>query len=240
MRSRLRRLSGNILTYTYEQAEELRASEEGLRIFTAPNAQMSRSQMGATTRGGLDFVSVSRLVAAKKPDLVVRAFSRVVRASPHARLVLVGDGPLRPGLEKLAAMLGVKECVTFAGQVADPGALSEVYGSALCAISGGYVGLSATQAFGFGVPLIYPEPEPHAPEVALATPRNSLKFQADNEEDLARKMAEVIASADSWDARRSEIANLTRETYSAESMAEGFRVAVSAVQGSCKLSSTAC
>jgi glycosyltransferase involved in cell wall biosynthesis len=46
-------------------------------------------------------------------DLLIRAVSRLRRSYPKVRLLMVGDGPLRPELESLAASLG--ESVIFAG-----------------------------------------------------------------------------------------------------------------------------
>jgi len=54
----------------------------------------------------------------KSVDLLIRAFARADLAD--ASLVLVGDGPLRPRLEQLAAGLGLAGRVVFAGRAADP------------------------------------------------------------------------------------------------------------------------
>lgn len=44
---------------------------------------------------------VGRLAAEKNLDLAIRAFRAVQARQPHARMVLVGDGPLRPTLARL-------------------------------------------------------------------------------------------------------------------------------------------
>ncbi|WP_084956893.1 glycosyltransferase family 4 protein [Thermoactinospora rubra] len=59
---------------------------------------------------------VSRLVPRKGQDQLIRAWPRVLRAVPGAVLVLVGGGPYRRRLERLAAGLG--DSVRFAGTVA--------------------------------------------------------------------------------------------------------------------------
>lgn len=60
-------------------------------------------------------VSVSRLVARKGPATLIRALPRVLGRIPEARAVIVGDGPDRPRLERLAGSLGISGCVQFAG-----------------------------------------------------------------------------------------------------------------------------
>ena len=72
---------------------------------------------------------VGALTPVKDQRLLLRAFARVLPAVPTARLDIVGDGPLRPELEHLAAQLGVRDAVCFRGSV-DHAALPAVYASA--------------------------------------------------------------------------------------------------------------
>ena len=58
---------------------------------------------------------VSRLVARKGQDLLIRALPAVARAVPDVRLLIVGSGPYDATLRKLAADTGVADRVVFAG-----------------------------------------------------------------------------------------------------------------------------
>jgi glycosyltransferase involved in cell wall biosynthesis len=58
---------------------------------------------------------VGRLVAIKRVDLLLRAVARARVLGAPIRLALVGDGALRPRLERLSAALGVHDHVCFAG-----------------------------------------------------------------------------------------------------------------------------
>jgi glycosyltransferase involved in cell wall biosynthesis len=63
-----------------------------------------------------DYVlSVGRLEATKRVDLIVRALAQV----RDVRLLVVGEGPLRPALEETAHACGVADRVTFAGGLDD-------------------------------------------------------------------------------------------------------------------------
>jgi phosphatidylinositol alpha-1,6-mannosyltransferase len=63
---------------------------------------------------------VGRLVDAYKGhDMVIRAMPLILAKAPGTRYVIVGDGPLRAWLARLAASLGVADAVRFVGEVAD-------------------------------------------------------------------------------------------------------------------------
>jgi len=74
-----------------------------------------------------DYVlSVGRLEANKRVDLIVRALAHADR---RLRLVVVGEGPLRPQLEQTASSIRVADRVTFAGGIDEPG-LVDLYAGA--------------------------------------------------------------------------------------------------------------
>jgi len=75
-----------------------------------------------------DYVlSVGRLEANKRVELIIRALSHV---DGGVRLVVVGEGPLRRKLEEVASDAGVADRVIWAGGV-DEAALVELYAGAL-------------------------------------------------------------------------------------------------------------
>ncbi|WP_119729666.1 glycosyltransferase family 4 protein [Thermomonospora amylolytica] len=62
-------------------------------------------------------VCVSRLVPRKGQDALIHAWPTVLRRVPDAALLLVGGGPYRPALERLAAERGVVDSVFLTGSV---------------------------------------------------------------------------------------------------------------------------
>lgn len=65
-------------------------------------------------------VCISRLVARKGQDMLIRALPTILETVGDARLLIVGDGPYLDSLHQLAGRLGVTEQVIFAGAVPWP------------------------------------------------------------------------------------------------------------------------
>jgi CDP-glycerol glycerophosphotransferase len=66
------------------------------------------------------FVTVGRLSAEKDQAKLIRAFAALRADHPHARLLVIGDGPLRPQLQKLIASLGQNSHIHLLGQQSNP------------------------------------------------------------------------------------------------------------------------
>ncbi|HEX8887585.1 MAG TPA: glycosyltransferase [Pyrinomonadaceae bacterium] len=61
------------------------------------------------------FLAVGRFVEKKAPQLTIKAFARVYRAEPQARLRMIGDGPLLDECRELVKELKIEDAVTFMG-----------------------------------------------------------------------------------------------------------------------------
>ncbi|GAF71925.1 unnamed protein product, partial [marine sediment metagenome] len=61
------------------------------------------------------FIAVSLLRAEKRIDLLLKAFTRLVKEGPPARLKIVGDGPLKSSLERLVRRLNLGDRIEFLG-----------------------------------------------------------------------------------------------------------------------------
>ncbi len=100
------------------------------------------------------FLTVSRLVSVKNIALQIRAFARVVQKYSHARLHIVGDGPLLESLKSKVKSKKLEEKITFVGQQSD---VSRFYREAdaflLTSDSEGW-GVAVTEAAAFGLPII--------------------------------------------------------------------------------------
>ena len=230
VRNAQRRLADVLVTYTETEAREIRAKKADARVIAAPNALYGRDELGAapTTRPPTDFIYVGRLVAVKKPRLLVEAFLAARdELPPETRLVLVGDGPERGGLESLAHASHGEDRIRFVGHLADLEKLRELYAEAIASVSPGYVGLSLIQSLGFGVPMVISRDEPHAPEIEAAIENvTSVMFETDSVEDLGRALVTLAREREHWAQRRTELAEFCSERYSAESMVDRLVEAV--------------
>lgn len=65
--------------------------------------------------GGPVIVTVGRLIARKGTGVLIRSLPGVLARHPEVHTLIVGGGPDRIALEKLAASVGVADAVTFAG-----------------------------------------------------------------------------------------------------------------------------
>ena len=98
------------------------------------------------------FVFVGRLTRAKALGTAIEAIAEV----PAARLVLVGDGPDRGELERLAAASSAADRIEFRGSRSRDDALSIVAGADAAILSSDWENLphSAVEALSVGVPVV--------------------------------------------------------------------------------------
>jgi phosphatidylinositol alpha-1,6-mannosyltransferase len=74
-----------------------------------------RTELGWTDRPVI--VCVSRLMARKGQDELIRALPKIHQTAPNASLVIVGDGLYRKDLERLVKKLGLESFVHLTGKV---------------------------------------------------------------------------------------------------------------------------
>jgi glycosyltransferase involved in cell wall biosynthesis len=94
--------------------------------------------------------SLVRLAEGKGLHDLLRAFALVKAAHP-CRLVLVGDGPLRAELERLADELGIREQVSFAGYQSNPAPFLDLLDVFVLAVPAGTGSIALLEAMAAGV-----------------------------------------------------------------------------------------
>lgn len=98
--------------------------------------------------------SVGRLTEAKALHYLIEAVGGLRETYPRIRLILVGDGPLRPALEAAAERVGCASAVAFLGERNDVPDLLSVFD--VYAMSSRYegVGRAMTEAMLYGLPVV--------------------------------------------------------------------------------------
>ena len=222
LRQGMTMLASGVVTYTYTQQSE--ADRTGRRAWVAPNSLYRRGDITPGNRLGAHrdtILYVGRLEPEKKVSLLVEAFAHAVHhGNLQAVLRLVGGGSEEERLHVLVRHHGVEDLVRFDGNITSVDRLRELYGSAICSTSPGFVGLGLTQSLGFGVPQIVARGEPHSPEVELARLGGVRWFDSNDVKGLAAAL--VDAQADAQLLPLHAISSSVRERYSAEAMADGL------------------
>jgi glycosyltransferase involved in cell wall biosynthesis len=101
-------------------------------------------------------VFLGRLRRYKGAQWLLRAFPSVLKEVPDAALHIVGDGPYRPVLERLASSLGLSGHVSFLGALAHPGKVAALNAAQIAAVPSpkeGW-GLTVIEANACGAPVV--------------------------------------------------------------------------------------
>lgn len=96
---------------------------------------------------------ISNFRAVKRVEDVVRIFNEVQKTIP-AKLIMGGDGPERPFVERLARELGVCNKIIFTGKVRDTAPILQISDLFLLPSETESFGLAALEAMAEGVPVI--------------------------------------------------------------------------------------
>lgn len=132
------RLSRRLLVWSYRWADAIVCQSNSMRDDLADRVDLSakvvvidnpidvdciRHWAGmdrVVVRGRPALVGVGRLAPQKGYDILLLAFSLVLQEFPEAHLTLIGEGPEKSDLQRLACSLQVADAVTFAGFRANP------------------------------------------------------------------------------------------------------------------------
>ncbi|MCK4500012.1 glycosyltransferase [Candidatus Babeliales bacterium] len=122
-------------------------------VFSQENRKRVRKRLGiedATFVVG----AVGRLVSVKRYDVLIDAFKVLCRKYEKSRLLIVGDGPLRPELERQSRVGLLQEKISFLGHRSDVADLYSAFDClAICSQSEG-LSIAYLEALVSGVPII--------------------------------------------------------------------------------------
>ncbi len=102
---------------SHENAKKLIQLAPGIDVdhFKPVNADSLRAELALRNKSVI--VSVGRLVHRKGQDQLISALPKILERIPNTHLVIIGTGPYKDHLEKLALQLNVSSNVTFIGRI---------------------------------------------------------------------------------------------------------------------------
>ncbi|MEN3035534.1 MAG: glycosyltransferase family 4 protein [Candidatus Methanosuratincola sp.] len=158
-------------------------------IHNGYDPKLARSNSAGTNKKNTRTVLfVGRLVYEKGPHLLVEAASLL----KDCRVIIVGDGAMRPYLEGLARKLGVSDRVTFMGHVDDDTLLSIYEEAPVLVIPSLYepFGIVVLEAMSLGIPVIVSNTG--GLDEIITDGRDGLKFQTGSPEELAKAITRIL------------------------------------------------
>lgn len=227
LRKIMRGMADSIIVYTKFQKEELVAAEPQLKVNYASNALYFKDEMKVTTQASSsinNLIYVGRLTSLKKPKFLLQAFHMALPAlDEEVKLIIIGDGEKKRALTDYVIKNKLEGKVILTGHISDYNKLSNYYSKSFFSASPGYVGLSVTQSFGFGVPMLISRDENHSPEIeAVVENENAVFFETNEIESLKIKLIEIYRDKELWLNKRQSICDACRDKYSIDIMAETF------------------
>jgi glycosyltransferase involved in cell wall biosynthesis len=132
-------------------------------------ADLAPAPAARSMNGAIRMVTVAHLVARKRHETVLRAIAQLEPAR-RPEYLIIGDGPCRDPLERLAAELGVADRVGFAGQLPNREAVARVANCDLFVMPGVEepFGVAFVEAMAAGVPAIGSRGEGGPEDIAAA------------------------------------------------------------------------
>jgi glycosyltransferase involved in cell wall biosynthesis len=98
--------------------------------------------------------TVGRLTEIKRQDLLIHAFAKLRDLHPAAHLLLVGDGPAKEDLCRMAASLGIVEYVHFTGYQAQPEQYLELMNAFVLTSRSEGMPVTVLEAWAAGLPVV--------------------------------------------------------------------------------------
>lgn len=140
-------------------------------------------------------VSVGRMDANKNHEMQIRAFAAVKDRYPGYKLVIYGDGELRPDLKALAATLGVSDSVVLPGVVQDVARRIERASLFLLTSYSEGVSNALIEALALGLPVIATDVPSGGTEELMTDGVNGLVIPAGDQKALETAMDRLLGDA---------------------------------------------
>ncbi len=222
-----------LITYSQRGAAEYRSCGfPAERVFVAPNAAVPRPIQPPAPRpsafsGAPVVLFVGRLQARKRVDTLLHACAALSPAL-HPRLLVIGDGPARPGLEALSAEIYPR--AEFSGARHGPD-LEPYFAAADLFVLPGTGGLAVQQALAHGLPVIVGEAD--GTQADLVREENGWQVPPGDLPALTKALQDALASAPRLRQMGAASYRIATDEINLETMVAAFLKALEAVFGKC-------
>lgn len=168
--------------------------------------------VGATVVG-----TVSRLDPVKNQSMMLRAFKMLLAQHPNSWLLIVGDGPSRTALEKLAEDLGIAQRTSFAGFISAPVnylTLMEIF--LLSSFTEG-TSMTLLEAMSLGIPIVATDVGGNS-EV-LKDEGSGILVSSDDAESFYRAISLLLTDKGTFEEKSETAKAVFTERFSCDTMA---------------------
>jgi sugar transferase (PEP-CTERM/EpsH1 system associated) len=169
--------------------------------------------------------TVGRLQPVKDQRLLLHAFGELVRQSPAlattARLLVVGNGPLRDMLTQLAQSLGIAHLTAFTGDRTDVAQLLQCMDVFVLPSLAEGISNTLLEAMATGLPVIATRVGGNVELVRDG--ENGALFESGDVASLTRLLAGYVTGGDARRRHGERSRRLALESFSLEAMIEGYR-----------------
>jgi L-malate glycosyltransferase len=188
-----------IVSWADHMTSALPLDDRGERVLTQPRGiELGKFPHGSIPPGQREQVIISTRSLKRwyRLDQLLRAFAHVRRRVTGARLWILGDGPERSRLERLAGALRLREAVRFFGRVEHDAIGSYLGRASVYSSQISFDGVSASllEAMSTGVfPVV---PDNAANRQWVTDGEGGLLYAIDSEAGLARALERALTDAD--------------------------------------------
>lgn len=139
-----------------------------------------------------DIITVGRLTEQKRQDVLIDAFSEVVKLYPQYRLKIYGDGELKENLENKIEQLGLSGKAFLCGT--DANVLSKVAYAEIFVLTSDYEGIpnALIEAMAIGLPCISTDCSPGGARMLIQDGENGWIVPCGDSKMIARRLVDAI------------------------------------------------
>ena len=158
-------------------------------------------------------INVTRLHEYKRVDMIITAAAKLRAQGKDVNVIIVGDGPHKPEIEKLAQELGVR--AVFTGALYDEETIAALISGASVTVMPGPVGLLVMHALAYGCPVVSNDDfDAQMPEFeAIVEGVSGSYFHAGDADSLAQAIARWTDPAARTDETREQARRMITGFY---------------------------